>query len=206
MKRVVPFVVLVLAGALGASSAEPRKFTLDPARSSVTVRTGKAGLFSFAGHSHLIRAGRFEGDVVADATALSGATVSVTFEAASLTVSTEGEPAADVAKVQARMTGSELLDVSRFPEITFRSTKVTGRPLSDGRYDLSVAGDLTLHGVTVRLELPVHTEVVGNTLTAEGEASLRQTAFGLTPVSVAGVVKVRDEVVINYKFVGTATP
>lgn len=206
MKQLVTGLALATAIIPGASAAEGRRFTLDPARSSVTVRTGKAGLFSFVGHSHLIRVGTLRGDVVADGKALDAATIFLAFEAASLTVVAEGEPDPDLPKIQARMTGSDLLDVVRFPDIVFHSIRVTGKLVSPDHYDLSVTGDLTLHGVTIRLAFPVQVEVAGEAFTAVGRASLRQTAFGLTPVSVGGVVKVKDEVSVDYKFVGIAAP
>ena len=41
-----------------------------------------------------------------------------------------------------------VLHPDQYPEITFRSTSVTGKPISSNEYDLKITGDLTLHGVT----------------------------------------------------------
>jgi hypothetical protein len=46
-------------------------------------------------------------------------------------------------------------------------------------------------------------EVGGDTLKASGQLVLRQTEYGITPVTVAGVVKVKDELKIDYAFVAT---
>ena len=186
--------------------AEGRRFALDATRSSLTVRTGRGGLFSFAGHEHVIAASQIQGEILADAASLQASSVSLTIDAASLRVQGEGEPTEDVPKVQARMTSPELLDVARFPDIVFRSQAVSGKAAGESHFDLLVSGDLSLHGVTRRLTFQVHVEVSGDTLTATGRGTLRQSAFGLVPVSVAGVVKVKDEVVVEYKLVGIATP
>ena len=192
--------------AAGRSSAEDRHFFLDPSRSVLTIRTGKAGLFAFAGHEHLIRVSSVRGKIVANAAALEASSVSLTIDAGSLTVQPEGEPAEDVAKVQARMRSSELLDVVRFPDILFQSVAVSGRAEGEATFDIRVSGDLSVHGVKSRIALPIRVEMGLGSLTATGRTVLRQTTFGLTPVSVGGVVKVRDEVVIEYKFVGMSNP
>jgi polyisoprenoid-binding protein YceI len=207
MKQAITFTGLLLCALMARpSTAEGRRFVLDAARSSVTVRTGKGGLFSFAGHEHVIVASQVRGEIRADAASLASSSVSVTIDAASLNVQAEGEPAEDVPKVQARMTGPELLDVARFPEIAFRSNGVSGKEGAGGSFDLLVSGDLSIHGVSRPRSFQVHVEISGETLTATGRATLRQSAFGLEPVSVAGVVKVKDDVVVDYKFVGIATP
>ncbi|MFI5183514.1 MAG: YceI family protein, partial [Vicinamibacteria bacterium] len=146
------------------------------------------------------------GEVVADPSSLGSSSVSLSIRAGSLAVQAEGESAEDIPKVQARMEGSELLDVMRFPEIRFESASVLGRGQGQASLELLVSGDLSLHGVKRRLAFPVRVEVESGTLTATGRTVLRQTAFGLTPVSVGGVVKVKDEVIVEYKFVGTSTP
>jgi polyisoprenoid-binding protein YceI len=190
----------------GRSAAEARRFSLDAARSVLTVRTGKAGLFGFAGHDHVIRATGIRGEIVADAGALESSSVSLTIEAASLAVQADAEPAEDVPKVQARMRGAELLDIARFPDILFQSVSVSGKAQGQAGFELLVSGDLSLHGVKRRLAFPVRVEMDSGWLTATGRAVLRQTAFGLTPVSVGGVVKVKDEVSVEYTFVGNAVP
>lgn len=197
--------LLVCTLAAGPSAAEGRRFVLDPAHSSLAVRTGRGGLFSFAGHEHVIVASQVRGEILADSASLASSSVSVTIDAASLRVQAEGEPPDDVAKVQARMAGAELLDVTRFPDIVFRSQGVSGKAAAANAFDLVVTGQLSLHGATQPRAFQVHVEISGDTLTATGRCTVRQSAFGLEPVSVAGVVKVKDDVSVDYKFVGIAT-
>ncbi|HYC63073.1 MAG TPA: YceI family protein [Thermoanaerobaculia bacterium] len=58
---------------------------------------------------------------------------------------------------------ADFFDVAKFPTITFKSTSVT--PKSKNEFD--VTGDLTMHGVTKRVTLPV--TFLGFGKTAKGE-------------------------------------
>jgi polyisoprenoid-binding protein YceI len=192
-----PALVLVL-GARGVS-AEPRTYVVDPERSAVTIHVGKAGLFKFAGHEHEVLAPRFGGDIQADPLDIAGSTVSLTVDATLLKVSGQGEPPEDVPKIQERMVGPELLDVARFPSVTFRSTKIEGREVGKGVYELKITGEMMLHGIARSTVVQTRVEVAGDSLTATGSFVLRHNDFGLTPVSVAGVVKVKNEIAIDFK-------
>jgi polyisoprenoid-binding protein YceI len=190
---------LVLVLGANGGVAEPRTYVVDPERSAVAIHIGRAGLFKFAGHEHEVLAPRFGGEIQADPLDLAGSSVSLTFDATSLRVSEKGEPPEDVPKVQQRMVGPELLDVARFPSVTFRSTKIEGREAGKGAYELKITGELMVHGVARSTVVQVRVEVAGDALTATGGFVLRHTDFGLTPVSVAGVVKVKNEISIDYK-------
>jgi polyisoprenoid-binding protein YceI len=178
-------------------------YRVESSRSSVVINVGKSGLMSFAGHEHVVRTSQVEGEVLAVAEDLARSTVRLSFAAAALKVQEQGEPAGDAPKVEAAMLGPKVLDVARFPTIQFASTSVSGRPSGPGTYDLEVAGDLTLHGVTRRVTLPLRVVLQGESLTATGRLSVRQTDYGISPVSVAGVVKVKDALAIDYQLAAT---
>jgi polyisoprenoid-binding protein YceI len=195
---------LVLAVSVRSGAAEGRTYRVDPSRSEITIHVGRAGLFKFAGHEHEVLAPRLEGEIQADSREVGGSRVSLAFEAAALTVSGKGEPPEDVPKVQARMVGPELLDVARFPSVTFRSTRVEGSEAAKGVYELKITGDLMLHGLTRSIVVQARVELSGETLVARGSLVLRHSDFGLTPVSVAGVVKVKNEIAIDFKIEAAA--
>lgn len=178
-------------------------YVVDPARSTVSIRVGRAGLFKFAGHEHLVLARAFRGAIQAEPVDLGRSSVRLTFDAGALAVSTRDEPAGDAPKVQARMLGPDVLDVARFPEVAFRSTAVEGRPAGAGGYHLRVTGELGIHGATRSVVVPVEVALSGATLTASGRFELRQTDYGMQPVSVAGVVKVKDALVVEFRIVAT---
>lgn len=200
--------ISVLALALGlaapAARAAPRHYDLDPAQSRVEIHVGKTGLFGFAGHEHEVIAGAFHGSATFDPERVAASTVELRFDAAALRVNGGGEPAGDVPKVQAAMVGPECLDAARFPTIHFVSTSVADAGAAGGGRDFTLRGDLTLHGVTRPLAVRVHVADLGDRLAATGQTSLRQTDFGITPISKAGVVKVKDELTIIWRFAGTA--
>jgi polyisoprenoid-binding protein YceI len=56
------------------------------------------------------------------------------------------------------LTGSDFLDVEKYPEMSFRSTRVTAR----GGSEFTVLGDLTIKDVTRPVELTLELEGVGN--------------------------------------------
>jgi polyisoprenoid-binding protein YceI len=194
--------VLVLVAAAPAQAA-PRVYTLDPAHSRLTIHVGKAGVFGFAGHEHEVVAGAFRGTATFEPERPAQSSVDLTFEAGTLRVTGQGEPPADVPQVQAAMVGATCLDAGRFPAIRFVSTSVAaaGAAGPNGG-DLALRGELTLHGVTRPLTLRVHLEVTGQTLEATGTTTLKQTDFGITPISKAGVVKVKDELTLSWRIRG----
>ena len=86
---------------------------------------------------------------------------------------------------------TKVLESDRFPEIRFESTSVH-RLAAD---QWKVEGNLTLHGQTH----PVVAEVHRAGSRYEGRSTIRQTDFGIQPVSVAGgTVKVKDELAIEF--------
>jgi polyisoprenoid-binding protein YceI len=197
--------VTLLAGALAVpAAAAPRTYAVAPAQSRVSVHVGRAGLFGFAGHEHQVVGPAAGGEVVADEEDLARSTVWVEFAAAELRVSGEGEPAEDVPKVQAKMTGPEVLDVARFPKVGFKSSSVSGKPAGAGSWDVQVNGDLTLHGVTRPVALALRVTRAGDTLTARGRTTIRHTDFDMKPVSVAGVVKVKNELTLEFDITARA--
>ena len=71
-----------------------------------------------------------------------------------------------------------VLESAKFPEIRFESTSI--RTVSEGKW--TVTGDLTLHGESRSITIDVHND--GGAYL--GEAKIRQTQFGIYPVSAAG--------------------
>jgi len=194
---------LAMSGLLGggfaaSAAAAPRTYTV-LTESRITVHVGKAGLFKFAGHEHEILGHAKSGEIVADEADLARSSVSTVWDARGLVVSlTKDESAEDAPQVQAKMLGPEMLEVDHFPEVTFRSVSVEGQAAGADQWDLKLAGDLTIHGVTQRVSLPVHVVRKADTLRTTGHLTIRHTDFGLKPISVAGVVKVKNELTLDF--------
>src|SRR6267142_3869231 len=117
---------LLIAAWIPAALAAPRTFTIDGNASTATAHVGKTGIGSFAGHEHNVVARGLQGEVMLDAANLPASAVDLIVPTRSLTVSAEGEPEGDAAKVQQIMLGPSVLDVGRFSTIHFGSTEVKG--------------------------------------------------------------------------------
>lgn len=189
--RGVPTLALVLATVGSALAAER---PIDVAHSTLRIHVGRSGLFSAAGHEHWVTAPIAEGGVEES----EPAHVWFRVDAAKLTVEPDEKlGAADQAQVQATMQ-AKVLDSSQYPDIRFRSTSVNKND-SDSWL---IHGDLTLHG---------QTRSVSTVVRKQGEAyvghcQIKQTDFGIRPVTVAGgVVKVKDELQIEFSIVPEPT-
>ena len=188
-----------------ARALEARRFRVDAAKSRIDVTVGTAGLFRFAGHDHAVRVPVAEGEIVADPDILAACSFWLRFESAAIRVVAGDEPADDVPKVQEKMAGPAVLDVARFPEARFDSRRVSGQVgKGPGLFDLDVLGDLTLRKTTKPVAARVAVELHGARLVARGQVRFKQTDFGIDPVSVAGLVKVKNELLLDFEILAVS--
>jgi polyisoprenoid-binding protein YceI len=191
---------LALAGSLTLAAAGPRTFTVDTGRSKALIDVGKSGTFSFAGHTHEVEAPLTSGVVHFDPDTVSKSDLRLEFNAAAMKVTGKGDPPADVPKVTEAMLGQQVLDVKTYPSITFESTAVSGRG-SASALDLQITGNLTIRGTTKPARSATSVKIEGDTLTATGRFAIKQTDFDIKPISAGGMVKVKDELAINFTIV-----
>ena len=197
------FLICGIAIAAVALNATPQTYAIDPARSRATIAVGKAGIFSFAaGHTHEVIAPSITGHMTVDPADPSRSMVRVTIDASALKVTGKGEPPDDVPRVQQTMASEQVLDVRRYPTIDFDSTSISVKNPGTTKLDLIINGRLTLHTVTRSVSVPVMVQIEPHELTSTGSFSLKQTDYGIKPVSVGGVVSVKDTVNINFIIVG----
>jgi polyisoprenoid-binding protein YceI len=205
LTRASAFVLLVcgIAAAVISQTAGTRTYSIDQGRSRATIAVGKSGILSFAaGHGHEVIAPAIVGTMTVDPAEPLRSTVQVKIDASALKVTDKGEASNDVPKVQETMAGEQVLDVRRYPTIDFESTSVSVKAREGTKLDLMVAGRLTLHNMTRSIEVPVTARIEPNELTATGRFPLKQTDYGIKPVSVGGVVSVKDTVEISFTIVG----
>src|SRR5689334_13218451 len=108
---------LVLVCGAGTARGEPRM--IDNTKSMVTVEVNNPALFSPLSHDPEIAAPLDGGTIDAAAH-----TVELRFHSAALEVRDRGVSEKDRSDIQNTMTGPEVLDTQRYPEIVFRSTNV----------------------------------------------------------------------------------
>lgn len=193
------FLLTCTVAAAAAAAQGPDQFRIDPAATHVTVRVGRSGIFGFAGHDHEVVAPAVQGAISVDRSDISRSNVSLEFDAAALKVTGKDEPPDDVPEVQRVMLSDRVLDVKRYPTITFHSRSIAVEQRSSDRMTLRLTGDLTLHGVTKSVTVPLNARVGPDLITGEGKTTVRQTAFDIRPVTAgAGSVKVKDEVEVIF--------
>ena len=172
---------------------------VDPASSHVRLHLGRTGLLKFMGHEHHIEAPLAEGRVLVVEGDPARSSVHLRFEAAKLAIVPGSEPAGDIAKVEERMRGPEVLDVARFPQIAFASTSVRAEPTGGSGFRLVVVGTLTLRGRAVTVEVPLEVVQGAGGIEARGELELNLRDLGIEPPSVAGVVKVANRFRLEFQ-------
>jgi polyisoprenoid-binding protein YceI len=174
--------------------------TIDPTDSQVLILVGKAGVLSFVGHAHEVVAPVVRGDVTVDLADWQRASVWFEFDAAALRVTGAHEAPADVPEVQRVMVSEQVLDVKRYPTIAFRSRRVSTTARTANTADMLIEGDLTLHGTTRSITIRTNATLdAGGRLTARGGFSLKQTDYGMVPVTAAGgTVRVKDELDVQF--------
>ena len=160
---------------------------IDLQRSTIRIHVGKAGLLSVAGHDHTISAPISSGAIGESA----APHVEFTVETAKMTVmpdpKVDAKTQAEIQKDMEEMT----LEIRKYPQITFRSSRVDKQ--AEGQW--KVDGDLALHGITKPVSLTV--KRTGDSYVAH--TTLKQTTFGIKPISVGGgTIKVKDEVEIDF--------
>jgi len=161
--------VLLLLPALAAAqpAAQPAVYKVDPDHSGVgfTIRhfvSNVPGRFR-----------DFDGSIHYDKLSPAASSIELTVRAASIDTGNGDR--------DEHLRSADFFEVQKFPAITFTSTEVKARDANV----LEVTGDLTMHGVTRRLTIPV--QVLGTVKTPNGEKAgfeaiftLNRKDFGIT--------------------------
>jgi polyisoprenoid-binding protein YceI len=179
-------------------SIAPGTYELGPEAGTLSVRTGKSGAASKAGHNLVIRVDRW-GATVALAEDPAQSVLELTADSTSFTVldGTGGVKSLDQDDKEgiAQTINEEVL---KGTPISFRSTAV--RP--DGGGTFHVTGDLELSGGINLIAFDIN---IGDDGQLTGSASLKQTEWGMKPYSALfGTLKVSDEVQVSIE--GTLRP
>ena len=157
-----------------------------PPRSQIIIHVQKAGLLSAFGHNHTVVAPISQ--AVIDA---KNRSVEITVPAKQMKVTDKEVSDSDRAEIQSTMLGPKVLDTDKYADVRFKSIRVEPA----GPQHFRVTGTLSLHGVSKEISFEV-TESPGH---YQGKTRLKQTEFGVQPVSAAGgSIKVKDEVEIEF--------
>jgi polyisoprenoid-binding protein YceI len=179
-----------------------QRFRLDDSQSKFIAHAQRGGLLWFKGHDHLVAAQEFSGEAQLDAKTLAGSSLVLIVKTASME-----ETSDDFTEQQKQIINGELRDIvlepAKYPEIVFKSTMVSGKALGANEYELKIAGNLTLHGVTRRITIPAKVSVIGDNLRAVGEFSIDRGDFKVPATSAAhGMIRVKKTVKFTFDIIG----
>src|SRR5229473_2591564 len=145
-----------------------QRYRLDSSQSKFIAHAVRGGLLWFKGHDHLVAVREFTGEAQMTPESITPASLEITAKTKSMV-----ETSSVFTEPQKKIIDKELREIvllpDQYPNIVFRSTNVTGKAIGNGQYDLRIAGDLTLHGVTRQITIPTKVTVTGNSLRAQGE-------------------------------------
>jgi hypothetical protein len=172
-------------------------YAVDPGASLLAVTVRRGGLMARLGHDHVVASHALTGYA---APGMGRADVS--FRVDQLTVDEPQllrdagiatSPAPEAVEGTRKNMLGPVLDAERYPVVTLHAELP-----ADGQLRV----DVTLHGVTRRLQLPAAVRVDAAQVTASGTARLKQTDFGITPFAVgAGLLAVQDELAVSFNIV-----
>lgn len=183
-------------------SLETQRYRLDSSQSKFVAHALAGGLLWFKGHDHLVAVREFKGEAQLTPDQINPAALEITARSESMV-----ETSTVFTDPQKQIINKELREIvlqpDQYPEIVFRSRQVSGKKLAGDQYDLSITGDLTLHGITRQITIPAKATVSGNDLRAVGEFSIDRSDFKVKATSAFhGLVRVRDKVKFTFDIIG----
>lgn len=179
------------------------RFRLDASRSKFIAHGLRGGLLWFKGHEHLLAAREFTGEAQVTPATIIPASLQLTVKAESMAETSDA-----FTDQQKQIINKELREIvfepDKYPDIVFRSTEVSGKTTTNNSsFDVKIKGDLTLHGVTKRINIPAKLTLTGDELRAVGEFSIDRSDFNIKATSAFhGMVRVRNKVKFTFDIVG----
>jgi hypothetical protein len=180
-----------------AAAAGRPVYAIDDAQSLVTVTVRRSGTLSRLGHDHVVASRTLAGfaapdDGRADLHFLL-ADMSVDEPALRAEAGLDTQPSAEAIEGTRTNMLTRVLEADRYPQVLLHAEPLAG---ASGILRLSI----TLHGVTRSFDVPTLVEHSEGAIVASGALQLRQTDFGITPMSLlGGAIAVRDEIDLGFR-------
>ena len=176
------------------------RYEINPILSRIRLKVYASGLLSALGHSPTIVVRNFSGHVVVPDAPAGASAMTLSIPAAGLAVGDDVK-ASDRREID-RVMQTDVLEVTAYPSITFVATEATGVAPGPGSFSAAITGTLTLHGVSRPERIEALVNVLGDRLTASGQGVIRQSDYGIKPVSIAGgALKLKDEIDLSFDIV-----
>jgi polyisoprenoid-binding protein YceI len=173
-------------------------YRINPSQSRFMVEAFSGGLLWFLGHNHHFAIRDFTGEAQITPGTFTPASLQMTVKADSIE-----ETGKEFTEQQKQIINNEarkqVLNVEEYPEIVFKSANISGKVDANGQFKAKINGDLTLHGVTRPIEIPLQVTLDERTLHANGEFSINRSDYKVKTHSIkAGLVRVKNRVKITF--------
>jgi hypothetical protein len=173
-------------------------FRVDPALSLAVLEVRRAGSLARLGHDHVIASHDLRGYLLPDAgradlyVALERLAVDEPGLRADAGFATQ-LPAEAIDGTRRNML-DKVLDVERYPLARIHVTAANATSA------VGVVAAITLHGVTRSMPVAVQIERLGDDMLIAGRLTLKQTDFGIEPLSIlGGAIQVQDQVDLRFR-------
>jgi polyisoprenoid-binding protein YceI len=97
---------------------------------------------------------------------------------------------------------SDGIQTDSFPTSTFKLTSPVTIPataLSGAQVDVTLHGDLTLHGVTKTVDIPAKAQVNGSLIQILGTLTFPFSDYGINAPNIGGFVSVQDQGTLEFQ-------
>jgi len=185
-------------------------FTLSPKKSTVSIYVFRSGRFANLGHNHVLSAPQFTGFFYLPSNGIINARFDLEFRLDELEIDNPTIRAAAgnafasklsseaINSTRVHMLGEDNLQADRYPFVRIHSLQISGEAPK-----FAAKIQLTLHGQSREIWIPLNVEGLPDRLSVTGSFVLRQTDFDVKPFSVlGGQLAVQDELVIEFRLVG----
>jgi polyisoprenoid-binding protein YceI len=185
---------------MGTATATLTHFVIDAGASRFTVQAFATGLFSAMGHNPVIGIRNFGGEVNFNSEALQASGFKIAIQAGSLSVQDDISDK-DRREIE-KLMNEQILETTKYPEIVYEAPQVSVTKLGDSLYSATASGNLSFRGISHNQLVTARVAVFGDMLRASGDFILRQSDYGIKPISVAGgALKVKDELKFSFELV-----
>jgi len=168
---------------------------VDTENSLVEIDVRRAGPLAQLGHDHVVSSRQLNGLVAPE---LGQADLYVQLDSLNMdepelrrAAGLEGNPSTEDIEATRRNMLDAVLESRRFPFALIKVRRVDRQ---------SLAVTLTLHGVTQTQQIPAQMRTLANGIEISGALAIRQTDFGITPMSVmGGGLRVEDILTMRFR-------
>jgi polyisoprenoid-binding protein YceI len=173
------------------------RYLVDASLSQFTVHAFASGLAAVVAHNPKFAIRDFSGEAQFSPPGLQDAAMRTRIKASSLNLMDEVSEY-DRSEID-RVMFQEVLETSRYQEIVYTSSHISTQALSENLYATTISGNLTLHGVTNRMDFAAQVVVGEDILRGYGNFVVKQSEYGITIASIAGgTLRMKDELKVAF--------